>query len=151
MKTAVSNNNYGRRMTRQRRVILEELRKVSSHPTADQVYDLVRKKLPGVSLGTVYRNLDTLSEEGEIRKIILAGTRQRFDGMADQHYHLRCLVCGRLEDLKMEPLRHLEQEAIRASGYRVTGHCLEFHGICPACRARLKMEKAKQKAKQKAQ
>jgi len=64
------------RMTRQRRIILEELRKVDSHPTADEVYEMVRRQLPRISLGTVYRNLEILSREGLIQKVVL-GARRR--------------------------------------------------------------------------
>ena len=134
-------------MTRQRRVVLEELKNLSTHPTADQIYDLVRKRLPEVSLGTVYRNLDSLAGEGLIRKISLAGTRQRFDGRVEQHYHLRCLACGKVEDLRLPVLSRLEKKAGLLSGYQITGHCLEFYGLCPACRSRaerdLKSEGAK--------
>jgi Fur family ferric uptake transcriptional regulator len=56
-------------MTRQRRVILEELRKVNTHPSADEIYEIVRKRLPRISLGTVYRNLEILSESGDIQKL----------------------------------------------------------------------------------
>lgn len=126
--------NNKMRSTRQREVILEELRRVKTHPTADEIYQRVRKKIPEISLGTVYRNLELLSAGGIINKISLAGTRKRFDGRVEQHYHLRCLGCGRVEDLEMPLLGHLEKEAARLSDYEITGHCLEFYGLCPACR-----------------
>ena len=68
------------RMTRQRKVILEIMKNVTSHPTADQVHQMVRKTLPHVSLATVYRNLEILSEHGMIQKLELAGAQRRFDG-----------------------------------------------------------------------
>ncbi len=122
------------RSTRQRKVILEELRKVHNHPTADELYEMVRKRRPDISLGTVYRNLETLSARGLITKISLAGTRKRFDGRLEQHYHLRCLGCGKVEDLEMTSLGRLDREARRLSNYVITGHSLEFYGLCPACR-----------------
>lgn len=122
------------RMTRQRQVILEELRKVSSHPTADEVYDMVRRRLPRVSLGTVYRNLELLSERGMIQKLELGGTRRRFDGKADDHYHVRCIRCGRLEDAPVESFTAVEDALRGATDYEILGHRLEFIGLCPQCR-----------------
>jgi Fur family ferric uptake transcriptional regulator len=72
-------------MTRQRRVILEELRKVDTHPSADEVYEMVRKRLPRISLGTIYRNLEILSETGEIQRLETGSHLKRFDGRADDH------------------------------------------------------------------
>ena len=122
------------RMTRQRQVILEELGKVSSHPTADEVYDMVRRRLPRVSLGTVYRNLEMLSERGMIQKLELGGTRRRFDGNVRDHYHVRCVRCGRLEDVPAEPGAVLENALRGVSDYEITGYRLEFIGLCPQCK-----------------
>jgi Fur family ferric uptake transcriptional regulator len=122
------------RMTRQRQVILEELRKVSSHPTADEVYDMVRRRLPRVSLGTVYRNLEMLSERGMIQRLELGGTRRRFDGNAREHYHVRCISCGRLEDAPVESVAAVEEALRGATDYEILGHRLEFIGLCPQCK-----------------
>lgn len=122
------------RMTRQRQVILEELRKVTSHPTADQVYSMVRRRLPRVSLGTVYRNLEVLSESGVIRKLELGGAPRRFDGKATDHNHVRCLRCGRLEDIEAEPATAVEEALRAASDYEILGYRLEFFGLCPRCK-----------------
>ena len=88
-----------RSMTRQRRVILQELQKVTTHPTADQVYDMVRKKLPRISLATVYRNLDLLAQDGLISKLD-GGAQLRFDGNPADHYHIRCTRCQRVDDYR---------------------------------------------------
>ena len=87
------------RNTPQRRVILEELQKTSSHPTAAELYAKVRRRLPRISLGTVYRNLDLLAEMGKIQKLDLAGGETRFDGNPEPHCHMRCVRCGRVDDL----------------------------------------------------
>ena len=86
MKLRLSNTN-------QRRVILEELRSVTSHPTADELYSMIREKLPKISLGTVYRNLELLSSAGQIMKLELSGKQKRFDGRPDQHFHMRLPFC----------------------------------------------------------
>lgn len=127
----------GLRMTRQRRVILEELRATNQHPSADDLYGRVREKLPRISLGTVYRNLEILTELGEIQTIALAGNLKRFDGVARNHYHMRCLNCGNLVDAPLEVIDSLERALQEKTEFRVLGHHLEFTGICPACQARL--------------
>ncbi len=121
------------RMTKQRKVILEELRSVTSHPTADEMYEMVRARLPNISLGTVYRNLEVLSEEGIVQKIDIGGTKKRFDGNAHNHYHLRCLQCGKVDDLHLPLIRSIEKKAASLSGYLVTNHSLEVSGLCPEC------------------
>lgn len=122
------------RMTVQRRAILEELKKVTSHPTADEVYEMVKKRLPGISLGTVYRNLEMLSEKGDIMKLDMCGTQMRFDGNAENHYHVRCVKCGRVDDIDTEPLEGIEKIERSINGYRILGYRLEFFGLCPTCR-----------------
>ncbi|MBN1488952.1 MAG: transcriptional repressor [Phycisphaerae bacterium] len=121
-------------MTEQRRVILEELRKVRSHPTADKIYTRVRRRMPRISLGTVYRTLDLLAAQGMIRKIESAGTRRRFDGTVEPHYHIRCLECGRIADLPPGEMPGLEAHFRNQTDYDVVGHTLELLGTCPACR-----------------
>jgi Fur family ferric uptake transcriptional regulator len=119
-------------MTRQRQVILEELRKVDCHPTADELYLMVRSRLPRVSLGTVYRNLDVLFRNGEIQKLD-AGGQHRFDGDVRNHYHVRCQGCGRIDDVFGEALEALAMPRSSAHDYEITGYRLEFDGLCPAC------------------
>ena len=121
------------RMTRQRKVILEELRKVDTHPSADEVYEMVRKRLPRISLGTVYRNLETLSEAGEIQKLERGCNLKRFDGIAQNHYHIRCLHCHRVIDAPAGLDVAVNHDFKTAAGYKILGHRLEFIGICPGC------------------
>jgi len=121
-------------MTRQRQVILEALRSSRAHPTGDEVYRLARQELPHISLGTVYRNLDLLSESGLIRKLELGGTARRFDARVPEHHHLRCLSCDKVEDVEVEPMEGLEQSVEEQSGYEVVEHRLELVGYCPGCR-----------------
>lgn len=123
------------RKTRQREVILEELLKVRTHPTADEIYRVVRKRLPNISLGTVYRNLEILSQTGVIRKLDLAGTQKRFDATTENHYHVRCKGCGRLDDLPGEPIPEIERFFAGMTDYLIDSHTLEFTGYCPKCKA----------------
>jgi Fur family ferric uptake transcriptional regulator len=121
-------------MTPQRRVILGELRSCEGHPTAREVYDRVRERLPRISLGTVYRNLELLARRGVVHRLGPGSGERRYDGDTHDHYHLRCIGCGRIEDAPMARLAHLEEMLGKANGYKVTGHRIEFTGLCPSCK-----------------
>lgn len=121
------------RLTPQRQIILEELSKVKTHPTANEVYDMVRKRLPRIGLGTVYRNLDLMAENGLILKLEVGGTQKRFDATTDLHYHIRCTKCGRVDDVDMDVLPQIDQAAVNATDYQILGHHIEFTGICESC------------------
>ena len=122
-----------RRMTLQRKTILNILRQIKSHPSADEIYELVRKQLPRISLGTVYRNLELLARMELIQKLELGGTIKRFDWNPNKHYHIRCLVCGQVDDAPIAPLNKLEDELYGATVFSIIGHRLEFEGLCPNC------------------
>ena len=127
----------GVRMTRQRRVILEELRALRSHPSADELYEIVRRRLPRISLGTVYRNLDLLAREGAVLRLEQPCGGRRFDGDTRKHYHVRCSCCGKVDDIFVEPPAKLHELAGKACGYEIENHRLEFTGICPRCRRKM--------------
>ena len=124
------------RLTKQRQIILEELRKVRTHPTADEVYEIVRKRLPRISLGTVYRNLELMSEQGWIKKLEITGVKKRFDGDIKPHYHVRCIGCGTIGDVEMRFEGNMKEGIESASGFDIMGYNLEFLGKCPACKAK---------------
>ena len=121
-------------MTAQRKVILEEIENTRSHPAAHEVYEMVRRRLPRISLGTVYRNLEILSEYGLIRRMDLGDGQCHYDGNIEDHYHVRCTECGRITDLFMDPIRDLEGAIRRQTGYDLEGYRLDFYGLCPVCR-----------------
>ena len=124
-----------RRATRQLAAVYDVLAASPDHPTADQLFQRVRCVLPRVSLGTVYRNLKKLAEEGLICEVQIAGQITRFDANTGRHYHIRCLGCGRVNDLPISVDRRLEEEAGRAMNYRVLGHQVEVLGVCPLCQS----------------
>ena len=126
------------RNTEQRRVILEELTRVTTHPTAQEIYDMVRKRLPRISLGTVYRNLEILSQTGKIKAIEFAGTEKRFDGRTDDHYHVRCVRCGRLSDVPIHTIPQIDEALKGLTDYEILGHRLEFIGVCTKCNNEIK-------------
>ena len=90
--------------------------------------------MPRISLGTVYRNLEILSECSMIQKLELGGTQKRFDGNLRNHYHVRCIRCGCIEDVPMEPLTSIESAIRGVSDYEIIGSRLEFIGVCPQCK-----------------
>jgi len=103
------------------------------HPTAVELFERVRRRLPRISLGTVYRNLDLLTEMGTIQKLDLSGAEARFDGNLHPHYHVRCQRCGRVNDVGGPPTSLVGGRLTHAAGYEILGHRLEFVGVCPAC------------------
>ena len=119
--------------TNQRRVIMEELRKLKCHPTADELYGIVKQRLPKISLATVYRNLGLLADAGEIRRIEQAGRQNRYDGDTSIHYHLRCRKCGAVEDLQMENPQSLNRDLTKVLTGRVSNVKVEFDGYCVDC------------------
>ncbi len=121
------------RNTPQRRVVLEELLKATSHPTAVEVYEMVRGRMPKISLGTIYRNLELLADTGLIQKVDLVSSEARFDGNPKPHHHVRCERCGRIDDLLELPLDILRKVPSKVGGYLIIGHRLEFVGICGDC------------------
>ena len=121
------------RLTTQRQIILEELGKVTTHPTANEVYDMVRKRLPRIGLGTVYRNLELMAESGIILKLEVGGTQKRFDATIDPHYHIRCLNCGKVDDIEMPVMSEINKAAEELSQYQILGHHIEFSGLCSEC------------------
>ena len=124
-----------RRESKQRLAILRALRHTGTHPTADWIYDEVRKEIPNISKGTVYRNLNVLREDGLISELNLSGTVTRYEGREANHYHFRCERCGRILDLDEPVNRELDERIARKAGFRVTHHQLEFRGLCGDCRS----------------
>lgn len=127
------------RRTKQREAILEVLQNTDRHPTADWVYQEVRKMMPNVSLGTIYRNLKVLSENGEILELTFGSTHSHFDANSDDHYHFVCENCDAIHDLDMEVAKDLENR-VEKRGFLVNTHRLEFYGLCPECAGEEEMQ-----------
>ena len=124
------------RNTRQKQVILEELRKLHNHPSAKDLYEIVRMRLPKISLGTVYRNLELLTSNGEVQKITFGSCESRFDGNPSPHYHVRCVRCERVDDVHEQLPPQVVDSFERVEDYKILGIRLEFKGICPECQSR---------------
>ncbi len=122
------------RSTNQRHVILEVIKESRSHPTANEIYETVRKRLPNISLGTIYRNIEILYENGLIEKIGPITNQMRYDGITENHYHIRCIRCGKIVDAPMRAMNGLDDYVQRRTDYTILGHRLEYVGICPDCK-----------------
>ena len=117
-----------------RDTILRVVMNTTSHPRADWVYDQVKKEIPNISMGTVYRNLKLLAQSGEIKEVDIPGSLSRFDGNNCNHYHFRCEKCGSILDLD-EPIDYTMQSRIaEKTGFKVKRHYLEFIGLCSECK-----------------
>ena len=123
-----------KRNTIQGSLVLEAVKKLQCHATADEIYSEIVKDYPTISRGTVYRNLQRLCETGEIRKIEIPGGADRFDHLCHDHYHVRCIKCGRVFDVDMEYMPDMEKLVRDAHGFSFTGHDIIFQGICPECK-----------------
>ncbi len=121
--------------------MLQVVRSTMDHPTAEWVHKQARRRLARISLATVYRNLKQLVEAGSIREIQAAGQSARFDANTGRHYHIRCIGCGRVNDLPISVDTRLEDEAARAINYVILGHQVEIHGLCPLCAVSQPIEK----------
>src|SRR5262245_23924240 len=122
-----------RRSTRQRRLVYEAVMGTDTHPTAEWVYEAVRRVLPRVSLGTVYRNLQVLVGEGRLKSFTRAG-RTRYDGDLEVHDHFSCDRCGLLMDIPRAAEALSSERRLKAKGYVVSERVLEYHGLCRSCR-----------------
>ena len=120
-----------RRYSRQRETIYQAVLASRAHPTAEMIHEQLRGELPQLSLGTVYRNLRLLVEEGRLRE--LDGPTARFDGITAPHTHLRCKRCGRVLDLEILPYDPALDRLAAVGGAVIESHSLVFTGLCPAC------------------
>lgn len=118
----------------QRELILKTLQKSPVHPTAEEIYAKVKEELNTISLGTVYRNLNLLTEFGAIRKLETAGnTSVRYDGRKDEHCHLVCTSCGTITDIELGMFPSIDSSVERETGFTVFEHGIVLKGTCAEC------------------
>jgi Fur family transcriptional regulator, peroxide stress response regulator len=121
------------RRSKQKTAILRVIQGTHSHPDAEWIFGQVKKEIPNISLGTVYRNLKILKEAGVIREVYTAGEMGHFDGKSAKHYHFRCDRCGEIYDLDEKVDKAIEDRVARKTGFQVTDHDLELSGLCINC------------------
>jgi Fur family peroxide stress response transcriptional regulator len=121
-------------LTVQRRVVLEAVLESDEHPTADQIIDVAKQKVPGISRTTVYRVLDTLVDMGAVRRLHHPGPVARFDGKIRRHHHLICRKCNKVIDLESARLNRLALPDVRVEGFEIEDFAVQFTGTCAQCR-----------------
>ncbi len=121
------------RRSKQRERILELLRSTDTHPTANWLFGKLKKEFPSLSMGTIYRNIGILVQQGLIGRIAFGSTFDRLDANVTDHYHFICEKCNAIFDLKLPVERGLEKQVPAAEGFVVHRHAVEFYGLCPKC------------------
>ncbi len=122
-----------RKHSRQRELIKHFLASRKDHPTADMIYTNVRSQNPNISLGTVYRNLTLLVQDGEINRLRLGDGVDHFDADTSPHYHFICSECGKVADLEIEHPESIINAAAADFDGQITGHVAYFYGTCGNC------------------
>jgi Fur family peroxide stress response transcriptional regulator len=118
-------------LTHQRLAVYEELTARHDHPSAESLYETLKKQYPSLSLATVYKTLQTLHAMGMVARVDSPTAQARYDAIVDTHHHAVCTSCGRIQDLFDVRLDALP--APKSAGFQVTGHSVHFHGLCAKC------------------
>lgn len=123
-----------RRSSKKRQAILDEFRNSREHPSAEQIYSRLKPQIPDLSLGTVYRNIGVLLDDGFIISVGTVNGEERFDACAEPHAHFVCSVCSGVYDIPIENISTPDYEKIEsATGGKVNSHALSFKGVCKKC------------------
>lgn len=122
-----------KKYSRQRELIEQAVKENLIHPTADDIYRILKPHNQNLSLGTVYRNLMLLAENGRILKLHIPGGSDRFDGNINAHQHFCCNACGRVYDVNLSFLNELDKRIENETGFQVTLHQLIISGTCKDC------------------
>ncbi len=133
--------------SKQRQRMLELLKQTEIHPTADWLYDKLKKEFPSLSMGTVYRNLNILVEQKLIQKLPFGSTHDRYEVIKSPHYHLVCENCGSVQDFNMPQYRDINEYAQKMIRFNISRHRIDFFGICEKCQSKNKKPKTERSSK----
>ncbi len=131
------------RSSHQRHLVRQIIESSHDHPTALAVFERARQKMPSISLGTVYRNLQLLVDAGLARERKIGTKPARYEARHERHYHVCCVECGALEDLAVPYQEALDRRVERLVRYRLQEHRMEFCGVCPRCQTRAQAHPAR--------
>lgn len=123
-----------RRFSKQRQIIYDAIKNNPVHPSADTIYNMLKEEYPELSLGTVYRNLNVLTDMGLIIKISSGLDSEHYDGNIDEHYHLICTRCNKMFDVDIPYQHDIVSKAQESSKHWITKHDIVFSGVCEHCR-----------------
>ncbi len=121
------------KLTPQREAVYQVIRESEGHPTASDIFEAARKRLPGISYATVYNSLRYLKDAGLVHEINFGDGASRYDGVLERHDHAICNQCGKLVDLDMPEAAKLMPAAARKSRFRPQSVHLTLRGVCPDC------------------
>lgn len=122
-----------KRNTIQGQLVLSAARQLGNHPTADDVYNYVLQMHPNISKGTVYRNLNSLAEDGILIKISVPDAADRFDHTLEKHYHIKCMSCKEFVDVNLDYMQELDDKVAELTKFKILSHDVVFKGICHNC------------------
>lgn len=122
------------RNTLQRKIVLNTVHMLDNHPTADDIYTEIFKEYPTISRGTVYRNLNVLAETGQILKVSMSDSADRFDHTLHNHYHIKCTGCSKVYDVEVPYIDNMNKTIEEKTGFSLEDHEIVFRGICPKCK-----------------
>ncbi|MCB9800322.1 MAG: transcriptional repressor [Candidatus Omnitrophica bacterium] len=123
----------GLSVTHQRLAVYKKLAATKSHPTVEELYDLIVPDFPMMSLATVYKTLETFEKHGFVSKTRPTGEKARFDANLNPHHHLVCKVCGCIEDVYDEALSRINLPDTKTSNFRIEDFRVDFRGVCSEC------------------
>ncbi|MFI3115071.1 MAG: transcriptional repressor [Clostridia bacterium] len=121
------------RNTIQRQIVLSTVQMLKNHPTADEIYNEIYKNHPTISRGTVYRNLNILSETGQLLKVSVPDSADRFDHNLYNHYHIKCTKCSCFFDVDIDYISEINDMIAQKTGFQLEMHEIVFKGVCPDC------------------
>jgi Fur family peroxide stress response transcriptional regulator len=126
--------NKGFRITPQRIVVIDHLLNTDLHPTVEQIYKVIQKKYPMISVATIYKTLDFLKNMGLVQELCFGEGGTRYDVNIDKHINVVCMHCGRIEDIDEQSLSILESKVAERSKYQIFGRRFELYGYCNNCK-----------------
>ena len=134
VKKTGENNQGEQKLTPQREAVLHVIRERDDHPTANEIFEAARLRLPSISYATVYNSLRYLKEAGLVLEIKFGDSSSRYDRETDRHDHAICNCCGKLVDFDLPETAKLMHAAARKSSFKPDTVHLTLRGLCPDCR-----------------
>ena len=131
MKTSLI--KFGLKETKPRLAILEIIEKEDSPIDVSHIIDHVQKSDRSIDPATIYRTLETFNDKGIIKRLEFGEGKFRYELNSEDHHHLICENCGRVEDIKDDVMQKWEKEILKTKGFSVKRHNLEFFGLCRNC------------------